>query len=89
MMKLNFQWRENRAQYQTGSNLYLNAIRVGSYGWNSSKSKAERDNSKDYVGDIILPSLADNSKRIYGSSTEEIKVGVEKVVTRWFNEAMK
>ena len=90
-MKLNFQWKENKAQYQTGESLYLNRIRLGSYGWNASRSKSEseRDNLKDWAGDIALPSLSDTVKRVYGSSTEEVKVKIEEIVTNWLIEAMK
>ena len=90
-MKLNFQWKENKAKYQTGESLYLGRICIGSYGWNSSRSKSEseRDNLEDWSGSLLLPSLLNSAQRVYGSSAEEVKVKMGKVVTSWFREAMK
>ena len=85
---MNFKWVENKAQYQTGESLYLNRICVGSYGWNSTRSKSDGlGDSIDWIGNVTLPSLSDKAKRQYGSNEEEIKVKLERVVTRWFKEA--
>ena len=86
MDKLNFQWRENKGQYQTGETLYLGKIRVASYGWNGSRSRGDTDDNTRYYGRITLPSLRDTG--VYGSSPEDIKPKIEKVVTSWFREAL-
>ncbi len=88
-MKLNFQWKENKARYQTGESLYLDRICIGSYGWNScrSKSESERDNLEDWSGSLLLPSLSGSARRVYASSIEEVKAKMEKVATNWFNMA--
>lgn len=90
-MKLNFQWKENKAQYQTGESLYLGRIRVGSYGWNSirSKTESERDSLRDWSGSLLLPSLSDFATQVYGSSREEVRVKMEEVVVNWVNEVTK
>lgn len=80
-MELNFKWKEKTASYQTGESLYLNIIRVASYGWNSGRSKAEKDNSKDWVGHITLPQAPGG---IYGKDQDEIKAKIECIVINWF-----
>ena len=89
MNKLSFKWVENKAQYQTGESLYLNRIRMGSYGWNSSRSQSNRDASIDWSGQVELPSLSDTAKHVLGSTSDEIKARMEHVVTNWFKEALK
>lgn len=88
-MKLNFKWTENKGQYSSGESLRLNRITVGSYGWNSSRSKDDGlGDSIRYAGRLELPSLSDKGKHLYASSPEEVKAKVELAVTSWFKEAL-
>lgn len=85
-MKLNFKWKENTGQYQTGESLYLNRIKVGSYGWNSSRSRSDpKDSTKDYVGQTILPQATSS---FYGQTTDEVKTKIERHIKAWFVEAL-
>lgn len=85
-MKLNFKWKENTARFQTGETLYLNRIRVGSYGWNSTRSRDEpRDSTRDYVGQTILPQA---NSQVYGETTDEIKSKIERHIKAWFIETL-
>jgi len=86
-VELEFDWRENKAQYQTGESLYLNRILVASYGWNSSQSKGNEDITKRYSGRLILPSLRNSS--VYAASESDIKVEIERIVNNWFTEALR
>jgi len=86
MSELYFKWRENKAQYQTGESLYLNGICVASFSWNSLRSQGNRDNSINWTGCIVLPSLS--NKYIYGSTPDEVKIKIEKAVTLWFEKAL-
>ena len=87
-MKLNFQWKENRGLFQSGESLYLNAIRVGSYDWNGSRSKGNEETKDDnYVGDIFLPSL--KVKRVVGIDRDTVKDKIEKAITSWFSMALE
>lgn len=90
-MNLKFTWKKKTRQYQQGASVYLNRIRVGSFDWNSGRSRdeSETDDSSRWVGYIELPSLTDKSKRVYGVTPEEIKPKIERVVTSWFTEALK
>ena len=88
-MKLNFQWKEKKAQYQTGDYLYLNRICVGEYSWNGMRTQGDRDESTDWAGSISLPSLGDKSKRLYAGSPDEIKLKIEQVVINWFKETLR
>ena len=88
-MDLHFKWVKNIARHQTGESLYLNKIRVGSYGWNASRSKSNKDESIDWVGRIELPSLSDIAKTAYGNTETEVKVKIEQIVTSWFQEATR
>ena len=84
-MKLNFKWKENTEQYQSGESLYLNRLLVGGYGWNASRSRDEsKDSTKNYVGQTTLPQA---TKSLYGENTDEIKTKIEHRVTAWFGEA--
>ena len=86
-MKLNFEWRENKMQYQSGESLCLNKIKVGGYVWNSTRSRDEpRDDTKNYVGQALLPQA---TKHAYGESPDKVRTGVERIVTAWFKEALK
>lgn len=86
-MELNFEWKENKGQYQSGETLYLNKIIVASYGWNSATSKADPDREdKKYSGRINLPSLKDNTR--YGNTQEIVKTKIEITVKNWFKEAL-
>lgn len=87
MKKLNFQWKETRLLYQSGESLYLGRILLASYSWNSNRSKEDKTNDNDWVGEVNLPSLTFEAKRQYGTTPEEIKARIEKTVTDWFNEA--
>jgi len=88
MDKLNFKWVENKAQYQTGETLFLNNIRIASYGWNSEMSKDDPDrDAKQWSGRIMLPSLKNDFR--YGSTQEIVKTKIEITVKNWFNEALK
>ena len=78
---------ENKGQYQTGESLYLGGVRVASYAWNGYRQKGDTDSNTRYLGQIILPSLAE--KTAYGSSLEDIKSKIEFVVTSWFKEVSK
>lgn len=85
-MKLNFKWKENTAQYQTGESLYLNRIKVGSYGYNSTRPRSEtRDTTKDYVGHTFLPQA---TSPFYGQSPDEIKTKIERHIRAWFIEVL-
>jgi len=91
MKKLKFVWVQKKGQYQTGESLYLNKIRVADYEWNSWRSKTEagQSNTRNYIGTILLPSLSDSVKHVYGESPDEIKPKIESVVTNWFKEATR
>jgi len=84
-MKLTFKWKEDTAQYQTGESLYLNKIKVGSYGWNSTRSKSDLREELDWVGQTLLPQAG---QRLYGQNQDEVKVKIERLVTSWFNETL-
>ena len=88
MIKLNFQWKRKRGQYQTGENLYLNTIQVGGYGWNGTRPRDE-GNEDIWKGHISLPLLCDGSERVYRATEAEVKAEVERVVTVWFDEALR
>ena len=86
-MKLNFLWKENKAQYQTGESLYLNRIRVASYGWNSAMPRDDPDKDKKrWSGNISLPSLKKES--VYGASADKVKTKIEKITASWFAETL-
>ena len=90
MDKLNFRWRLRRGQYQSGERLYLNGILLGGFEWNATRLRSvPKDNSTDWMGYIGLPSLSDDSKRLYGSNPDEIKADMERVVTGWFEKALE
>ena len=89
MIKLNFEWKENKGQYQTGESLYLNKIRIGSYGWNSARSQSKKDDSIDWAGQVELPSLSDIARRVYGKTPDDVKAKIEQIVTNWFTEAIR
>ena len=86
MAALNLKWKTNTGQYQTGESLYLNKILIGSYGWNSGRSRGST-NLDHYVGDVLLPSL--KNKRVIADEVEDIKIKVEGIVDSWFNEALR
>lgn len=84
-MKLDFKWIENKGRFSSGESVYLNRIRIGSYGWNSARRQGSGD--PDYVGEITLPSLSAKTKRVYSDTQEEIKTKMEAVIKGWFKEA--
>jgi hypothetical protein len=83
-----FKWKQLTGTYQNGEDLLLNKIYIASCIWNSGRSR-DADDSTRYVSNITLPSLSDKVKRMYASSLEELKPKVEKVITHWFDEALK
>ena len=83
---LNFKWKVKTGQYQNGKGLYLNKICVGGCDWNSSRSKGDTEPNR-YVGYLSLPSL--KFDRTFGDSEDEVKAKVERVVSAWFNEALR
>ena len=84
--RLNFKWKGNKGQFQTGESLYLGKIRVGAYNWNSSRSRSNpRDATLTYSGSSILPQL---DRTVYGQTPEEIKGKIERQVIVWFKEAL-
>lgn len=87
-MKLNFIWKENKRQYETGETLYLNRIRVAEYSWNVSRPRGTH-NDDNWGGLVDLPSLTSNSKRAYSDDTEKIKKQIEGIITGWFSEALE
>ncbi len=87
--ELNFRWVEQRAQYQIGQNVYLNKICVGSCHWNGERSQSIKDTSTDWIGNIVLPSLKETSSRVYGSTQDEVKAKVERIITSWFKVALR
>ncbi len=87
--ELDFRWVEQKGQYQIGQNVYLNKICVGSCRWNDRRSKDNKDTSTDWVGNIVLPSLKETSSRVYGSTQDEVKAKVERIVTSWFKVALR
>ncbi len=66
----------------------MNKIRLASYDWNIARSRDASDDTR-YSGYVELPSLSDTSKRVYGSTPEEIKAKIERAVNVWFDEALK
>lgn len=85
-MKLNFKWKENTGQYQTGESLYLNRILVGRYGWNSTRSQSEpKDSTKNYTGQTTLPQATSS---FYGQTPDEIRPKIERHIRAWFIEAL-
>jgi hypothetical protein len=78
-MKLNFQWKQQTGQYESGENLYLNNIKVGLVSHNL---------TRDYVwrASILLPRI---DKNIYGNNISELKRDIELLITAWFEEALK
>ena len=72
---MNFKWIENKAQFQSGESLYLNRIKIGSYGWNSTRSRDDNlGNSVNWSGELSLPSLSGQAKGIYGGTPIEYPV---------------
>ncbi len=84
-MKLNFKWKKNTAQYQTGESLYLNKIKIGGYGWNSFRSKSAASVDNDWAGQTVLPQA---TQVLYGKDQDEVKARIEHLVTSWFKEAL-
>jgi len=80
MIISHFHWRTQKRTYQNGEDLYLNRIRVGDGCWNMGRSKGDKDDSTKWVGHAFLPSLKDLSKRVYGSTLDEVKSKVERIV---------
>ena len=83
-MKLNFIWKEKTGEYQNGEALYLNELCIAKYGWNKFASIDDR-----YIGHIELPLPSYSSKRVFGSTPEEIKLLIQGIVIAWFEEALK
>jgi len=86
-VKLNFIWKEKTLRYQNGERLYMGRICVGQYEWNSTRSRSDKSEGTRYIGRVLLPSL--KKEPIYGAAPEDIKTEVERVVTVWFEEALK
>lgn len=85
-MKLNFAWKENKLQYQSGESLYLNRIRVASYCWNSFKSRDNPGTNNRYSGTVSLPQI---SKTFYSDNENTLKEQLKKAVTGWVTEILK
>ncbi len=84
-MKLNFKWVKQKGQYQNGEDLFINRVRIGSYGWHSMMSKNEPSEYKtthQYSGNCNLPEFVNS--RIYESTPELIKAKIERMATNWF-----
>ena len=82
-MKLN--WKKNTHTYQTGHSLFINKIRVGSYEWNACMGKGDTNKeARQYTGHVLLPRM--KTADVYGSSPEEVRGRVERIVTAWFRE---
>jgi hypothetical protein len=88
MQKLNFIWKEKKAQYQTGESLYLNRICIAGYSWNAGRSKGDTS-SNNWAGNIDLPNLRDSSRRLLAETEETMRIKIEQVVNSWFTEALK
>ena len=86
-MELTFTWKENTGSFESGESLYLNKIRLGSYSWNSNRSRDKVPRDPDYAGQLNLPSL--KIKRVLEDDIESIKAKMEQMVTTWFTEALK
>ena len=84
-MKLNFQWKQKTAQFQTGESLYLNGIRVADYGWNGLRSRTGSHDNNDWVGGALLPQA---TKTLYDDAQDELKAKLERLVTMWFEKAI-
>jgi hypothetical protein len=88
--KLKFIWKVKTGEYQNGESLYINKICVGGYSWNGAMSRDEPQEYKlahSYIASCYLPGFID--RRVYAPTTEEIKAHIEKMVTNWFNEALR
>lgn len=83
-MELNFRWVKKTGNYQTGKQLYLNKIKVASYGWNPVRSISDGSGNDSWYGLTYLPQM---ETRVYDGDESEIKVKLERNVTAWFVEA--
>lgn len=83
-MKLNLQWQEQKGQYASGENLYINRINVASVVWNIARRRDEPEGN-EWTGFVNLPSLKQD--RVYAKSKEEVKAKTENIVNKWFEEA--
>ena len=84
---MKFIWLKQKGRYQSGEDLFINKIHVGSYNWNSMMSRNEPDDYKkahQYVGHCNLPGLS--GKRVYEATPEVIKPFIERMATNWFAE---
>ena len=69
MTELNFKWVEKKGRFDNGESLYLNRIKLGGYGWNSSRSKSDNpDDSINWTGELALPSLSKKTQRLLGAA---------------------
>jgi len=82
-MKLNFEWKTKKGQYQTGSSLYLNKIMVASYEYNSSRSKSDSHDDNDWTGTTLLPQA---NRQEYSSNENTLKLKLQHIVELWFKE---
>ena len=78
---MNFVWKKTVGRFINGSSLYVNRLKVAGYGWNGIS------NIPTWTGVVGLPSLKDNS--VGGETEKEIKTKIEKVVSDWFQEALR
>ncbi len=87
MTHLNFQWKAKTGQFQSGENLYLSRIQVGQYSYNAMRGRSESHEGNDWIGNINLPSL--KTDRVCAGDIDGIKMKLQNIVTKWFNEALK
>jgi len=84
MQKLKFKWVRKTGKYQTGEVLFLGRVCVASYEWNAGRPQGQLD--RTWIGHVLLPGLAEQSKTLYGEDTTEMKSRIQGIVTSWFDE---
>ena len=87
MVDLKFQWKSNQAKYANGEILFINNVRIGSYDYNSTRSKTGSHEGNDWVGKINLPGLQNTI--LYDGTTSGVKTKVENLVNRWFQQVLE
>lgn len=83
---MEYTWRVKTGQFQSGQSMYLNRILLGGYYWNGTQPQSAHDDSKNWVGELALPSLVKGM--IYGHSEENIRAEMERAANSWFKEAL-
>ena len=84
---MNYLWKKKAGQFQSGSNIYLNGILLGGFGWNSSRPQSGTHENNHWAGGVYLPSL--NTKTLLSGTEGEMKEKIENLANSWFDKILK